>query len=93
MGNTCAVNQSKGLEEEDDFIDNGRFNSYLATLPKLFTETTVGEEKFLCTAYVTSNFKSVIFAAADVKKNLFMKQVTRKKLNEIVSTAAITFDV
>ena len=85
MGNTCAVNQTNNLAEVDDFAENGRFNSYLATLPKLFTETTVQGEKFLCTAYVTSNFKSVIFAAADIKKNFFMKQVTRKKLNEIVS--------
>nr|CAG4710030.1 unnamed protein product [Naegleria fowleri] len=83
MGNTCAVNQNNNLADEDDFAENGRFNSYLATLPKLFTETTVQGDKYLCTAYVTSNFKSVVFAVADIKKNFYMKQVSRKKLAEI----------
>ena len=86
MGNTCAVNQNNNLADEDDFAENGRFNSYLATLPKLFTETTVQGDKYLCTAYVTSNFKSVVFAVADIKKNFYMKQVSRKKLAEIVSS-------
>ncbi|KAL0490265.1 calcium/calmodulin-dependent cyclic nucleotide phosphodiesterase [Acrasis kona] len=81
MGNQCV--------KEDAIIDeastNGRFNSYLATLPKLFSETTVGGVKFLCTAHVNSSFSSVIFACTDTRENFYQKQREAADVNNTIS--------
>ncbi|KAL9643426.1 hypothetical protein ABK040_010041 [Willaertia magna] len=84
MGNAARSSSNWQVENVDEMIENGSLNSYLATLPKLFTEATTSKgEKYLCSGYITSNFKSVIFACTDINKNFFMKKVSRKKLAEI----------
>jgi hypothetical protein len=57
-----------------------RFNSYLATLPPLFTETHVDKKSFLCTAYVQGDFRSMIFACVDTNANYYEKFVPEEEL-------------
>jgi hypothetical protein len=78
----CGLTKDQPVTEEE--VTKGRFNSYLATLPKLFSETTSGGTKFLCAGHVTPNFTSVIFACTDTRENFYQKQVSQDELKQIV---------
>lgn len=76
------------VDVANDFPEMGqasRFNSYLAILPPLFTETHVDKESFLCTAYVQGDFRSMIFACVDTNANYYEKYVPEEELLKTVS--------
>lgn len=57
-----------------------RFNSYLATLPPLFSQALMGKTQYLCTAHVPSDFRSMVFACVDSNANYFEKFVLEEEL-------------
>ena len=76
------VNHMNGEEITDK--EGARFNSFLATLPPLFTEAFVDKHAFLCTAHVPSDFRSMVFACVDNDANYYEKFVLEDELIETV---------
>lgn len=90
MGNGACINRERSFSP-DDAEGGKRFNSMLAALPKLFSETTVAREKLLCTVTASTSFKSIVFACTDTKQRHYEKQLTQEELQAIVSIFKLMF--
>ena len=75
-------------EETELTVDTGRFNSYLALLPYLFSEYQVANDFYLIAAYVSPDFKTMVFACMDTNANYYEKIVLEEELIRTVSTVA-----
>lgn len=77
-GSSAALHVAAGGTGEGQ-----RFNSILAALPKLFSETTASGGKYLCTAIASANFNRVVFACTDAKQRLYQKDMSQEELEKI----------
>jgi hypothetical protein len=77
----CGDSKVGVVEDEVELsVNTGRFNSYLALLPPLFSEYKYEKNDYLISGHVSPDYKSMVFACVDANANYYEKVVQEEEL-------------